>query len=114
MRGNNGLDSIVLKIHQGLIQEVERLPIVLPNGFLEVRASILAETAFDAGTAAGLVTHPQTDDLDAVRSELGDVGLLFRVRHGLHEVVAGASPGLGALTLGRRGADSQGESSSDN
>lgn len=113
MGRDNSLDTIILQVHQGLVKKIQRLPVVLPDGLLKVRAPGLAQAALDAGPAAGLVADPETDDLDAVGGELGDVGLLLRVGHALHEVVAGAGPGLGALAFGRGGGGAQGKGRGD-
>lgn len=66
MGRDDGLDTIVLEVYQSLVQEIQRLPVVLSNGCLEVRASRLAKAALDTGATSGLVAHPETDDLDTV------------------------------------------------
>lgn len=103
MRRDESFDSVLAEGNEGLIQQVQSLPVILAEGGLKLRHTRNADAAFDAGVVARLIADPETNYFDAVVGELLEVGLLVRVRHALQEVVAGAGPRLGSSTSVKAG-----------
>lgn len=92
---NDDLHSIAVLTNQieGLVEEIEGLVVVHTKRFFEWR-----DRPCNSGsllTPAVLVAHPETQNLDAIGSELLDmIDLVLSLEHALEEVAVRAGPGV--------------------
>lgn len=92
MRRNERLHAILANGHERLVEEIQRLVVVLAQRRLKVGHVGDADAALCAGPPAGLRVDPDANHLDAVGGQLPQVGILVGVGHGLDKVVARAGP----------------------
>ena len=103
VRRDERLHPVLANRHQRLVEEVDRLPVVLAERRLKGGHLGDADAALCARAAAGLAVDPDAEDLDAGLGERGEVSVLVGVGQALDEVVAGAGPRVRRGALGEGG-----------